>query len=216
MYFLLFSCQFVQTFYTKWKTHKVQKLQKCSRLIVILNIIHFARTHRHPHIHTQFLGVRFLQETQISQAEHTNRKRKRHTKTPHRQRVPQSALTTKCFTPHSLIYVHTHRFYNTHTDTLWASQLLNTLPTWQPIALLVKSFPIGCTRIWFHFKEPAGSRAAHHRRENITLLFREREWGDDRQKRWMDIDRGSESAGKGGSVVISLSNITLLSLPCSL
>ena len=106
----------------------------------------------------------------------------------------------------------THSHTHTHTHTLWVSRLLNTLPTWQPRALLVKSFPIGCARIRFHFKEPAGSRAARHRRENITLLFREsrREWGDDWQKRWMDIEGGSESAGKGGSVVISLSNITLL------
>ena len=139
---------------------------------------------------------------------------KRHTDTHTDLRVQLNPLTTKCFTPLTCAHTHTH----THTHTLWVSRLLNTLPTWQPGALLVKSFPIGCTRIRFHFKEPAGSRAARHRRENITLLFREsrREWGDDRQKRWMDIEGGSESAGKGGSVVISLSNITpLQSLSCS-
>ena len=125
-----------------------------------------------------------------------------------------SSLTDIC--THST--THTHTLHNTHTRS-WVSLLLNTLPTWQPIALLVKSFPIGCIRIRFHFKEPAGSRATRHRRENITLVFREsrREWGDDRQKRWIDIDGGCESAGKGRSVVISLSNITLLlSLSCAL
>lgn len=74
----------------------------------------------------------------------------------------------------ALLPTHWHMHTFTHsTHTLLVSRLLNTLPTWQPMALLVKSFPIRCTCIQFHFKKPAGSKAACHRRENITLLFRE-------------------------------------------
>lgn len=120
---------------------------------------------------------------------------------------PLNALLLAYYHVDTRTRTHTLSLTQAHAPTLRVSRLRNTLPTWQPIALLVKSFPIGCTRIRFHFKEPAGSRAARHRRENITLLFRESRSarGNDRQWRWMDIDRG-ESAGKerveGGGVLL--------------
>lgn len=93
----------------------------------------------------------------------------------------------------------THRLLHTHT------QIHSECANWEilyapgnPIALLVKSLAIRCTCIQFQLKEPAGSNATRRRRENITLVFRERrrDWEDDRQLRWMDIDQSNESAGR--------------------